>query len=165
MVMENNPYFEVRSSPIAGMGAFASQPIRKGTRIIEYLGERISPEQADARYDDDRSEHPLVLLFTVDKKTVIDAGMGGNQARFINHACEPNCEAVVEERRVFIEAIRDIPAGRELTYDYSLTREGKFDAETERRYACRCGAKTCRGTMLEPVKGRRKKTRVGKTKK
>jgi SET domain-containing protein len=161
---EKRPLFEVRNSPIAGLGGFAVHLIPKGTRIVEYAGERISPEEADARYDDDKSEHPLVVLFTVDRKTVIDAGVGGNEARFINHSCDPNCEAVIEKKRVFIEAIRDIPAGRELTYDYSLTREGKFDAETERRYACRCGARNCRGTMLEPVKGRRKKSTSGRNK-
>jgi SET domain-containing protein len=153
----NNPYFEVRRSPIAGMGGFATAPIHKGDRIVEYLGERISPEEADRRYDDDNSPHPLVLLFTVNKKIVIDAAVGGNEARFINHSCDPNCEAVIEGKRVFIEATRDIRPGEELTYDYMLTREGKFDAETEARYACRCGSKNCRGTMLEPVRGRRKK--------
>jgi SET domain-containing protein len=157
-----NPYFEVRASPIAGLGAFATVPIRKGARIIEYVGERISPAEADARYNDDRSDHPLVLLFTVDKKLTIDAGVGGNDARFINHSCEPNCEAVIQQRRVYIEALRDIAVNEELAYDYMLTREGKFDAETEARYACRCGARTCRGTMLEPAQGGRKKRKPRK---
>src|SRR5512142_1594416 len=93
--------FEVRSSAIQGLGAFAAAPIRKGTRIVEYLGERISPDEADRRYDDDASEHPRVLLFTVDSKTVIDAGVGGNEAQFINHSCEPNCAAVTIKKRIF----------------------------------------------------------------
>ena len=154
-----NPYFEVRASPIQGMGGFAIRSIRKGTRIVEYLGERISHEAADARYDDsERGEHPHVLLFTVDKQTVIDAGVGGNEARFINHSCEPNCEAVIESRRVFIEALRTIAPGEELTYDYRLERQEDTEEE-ERRYACRCGKATCRGTMLAPrkqKKGRKK---------
>ena len=75
------PFFEIRPSPIHGRGAFATRRIRKGTRIIEYTGERLTPLEADARYDDDRSEHPHVLLFTVDRRTVIDAGVGGNEAR------------------------------------------------------------------------------------
>lgn len=148
----SNRFFEVRSSPIQGLGGFATRPIRKGTRIIEYTGERISQAEADARYDDGRSPHPLVLLFTVDENTVIDAGVDGNEARFINHSCDPNCEAVIEDGRVFIEARKNIPADRELTYDYSLTREGNDNAEMEARFACHCGAKNCRGTMLEPRK-------------
>lgn len=150
------PMFEIRPSPIQGQGAFATRRIRKGTRIIEYVGERITPAEADTRYDDDRVDHPHVLLFTVDKRTVIDAGVGGNEARFINHSCEPNCEAVVESGRVFIEALRDIAPGEELTYDYHLERHGRDDAEWEQRYACRCGAESCRGTMLAPRRNRSK---------
>ena len=144
------PFFEIRPSPIHGRGAFATRRIRKGTRIIEYTGERLTPSAADARYDDDRSEHPHVLLFTVDRRTVIDAGVGGNEARYFNHSCEPNCEAVTEKRRVYLEALRTIAAGEELTYDYQLERGRWPTAEWEKRYACRCGAATCRGTMLAP---------------
>src|SRR6476620_1702007 len=93
-----NKYFELRRSGIQGKGAFATRPIKRGTRIIEYTGERISPEEADRRYD--------------------DAAMDGNDARFINHSCAPNCEAVDERKRIYIEAIRDIVPGEELTYDY-----------------------------------------------
>lgn len=154
----NCPVFEVRSSSIQGLGAFATRRIPKGTRISEYVGERITPAVADERYDDDSAAHIHVLLFTVDKKTVIDAGVGGNEARFINHSCAPNCEPVIEKKRVYIEALRDIPEGEELTYDYNLTREGDYGAETEARYACHCGAQTCRGTMLEPRRGRTNKS-------
>lgn len=149
------PLFEIRPSSIHGWGAFALRRIRKGTRIIEYLGERITPQEADARYDDDRTEPPHVLLFTVDTQTVIDAGVGGNDARYINHSCEPNCAAVTESRRVYIEALRTIPAGAELTYDYRLERPGGNEVEWEQRYACRCGADTCRGTMQAPRPRRR----------
>jgi uncharacterized protein len=154
------PFFEIRPSPIQGLGAFAARRIRRGTRIIEYTGERLTPLEADARYDDDRSEHPHVLLFTVDKRTVIDAGVGGNEARYFNHSCEPNCEAVTEQGRVYLEALRTIAAGEELTYDYQLERGGWPTAEWERRYACRCGAATCRGTMLAPPP--RRKPRSGR---
>ncbi len=142
--------FEIRASPIAGQGAFAIRRIRKGTRIIEYLGERISQDEADRRYDDTLVEHPRVLLFSADDRTVIDAGVNGNEARFINHSCEPNCRAVTHRRRVHIWAIRDISPGEELTYDYNLTREGISDDEAYSRYACHCGAPDCRGTMLAP---------------
>ena len=144
------PCFDIRPSPIHGRGAFATRRIRKGTRIIEYTGERLTPSAADARYDDDHSEHPHVLLFTVDRRTVIDAGVGGNEARYFNHSCDPNCEAVIEQRRVYLEALRTIAAGEELTYDYQLERGRWPPAEWEQRYACRCGAATCRGTMLAP---------------
>ena len=149
------PLFEIRPSPIAGSGAFATRPIRKGTRIVEYVGERITHDEADRRYDDDRFDHAHVLLFTVDRRTVIDAGVGGNEARFINHSCDPNCDPVIEQKRVFIAAIRDIAVGEELTYDYNLEREGNEDPASEARFACRCGAANCRGTQLEPRKSPR----------
>ncbi len=146
-----NRLLEVRPSRIQGLGAFALAPISKGTRIIEYKGERISPAEADRRYDDDASEHPRVLLFSVDSRTVIDAGTGGNEARFINHSCEPNCAAVTEKKHVYIEALRDIAAGEELLYDYNLTRHTEDSGDLALRYACHCGAPTCRGTMLAQV--------------
>jgi hypothetical protein len=158
----HKPPFKVRSSRIQGLGAFATQRIRKGTRIIEYVGERISSEEADARYDDDITPNPHVLLFVVDKRTVVDAGVGGNEARFINHSCDPNCEPVIESRRIYIEAIRTIEPGEELTYDYNLTREDGDDAETEGAFTCRCGAPTCRGTMLEQLPKRKPKRKKAK---
>ena len=153
----NKPLFEIRNSPIQGFGGFATQRIRKGTRIIEYIGERITSEEGDRRYSDE-DEHPHVLLFVVDKHTVIDAAVGGNDARFINHSCEPNCKTVVEKKRVYIKALKTIAAGEELTYDYNLTREGNDTPETEKQFACHCGAKTCRGTMLAPRKEKQKRT-------
>lgn len=131
--------------------------------MIEYLGERITHDEADERYDDDAMERPHTFLFTVDKKIVIDAARQGNEARFINHSCDPNCEAIVEAGRVFIEALRDIPSGAELTYDYHLDRPGRFREEWKQRYACRCGAPSCRGMLLERRRRRvRKKESVGK---
>jgi uncharacterized protein len=153
------PAFEIRPSPIQGSGAWAVRPIRKGARIVEYVGERIASEEAEERYDDDASEHPHVLLFTVDDDTVIDAGVGGNDARFFNHSCAPNCETVIDKGRVFIVALRAIAPGEELTYDYRLERPGRAKAEWLRRYACRCGAARCRGTMLAPRPKQRKRAR------
>lgn len=155
-----DPLIELGLSSIQGLGAFAIRRIAKGTRVIEYLGERIAPEEADECYDDDAMERPHTFLFTVDKKTVIDAAHQGNEARFINHSCDPNCEAVVEDRRVFIQAIRDIPSGAELTYDYHLERPGRFRTEWKERYACHCGASSCRGMLLQPRR-RRAKTASG----
>ncbi len=149
------PLLEIRTSRIQGLGAFASRRIRQGTRIIEYVGELITPAVADNRYDDSRDEHPLVLLFSLDKRTVIDAGVRGNESRFINHSCQPNCEPVIDKNHVFIESLRTILKGEELTYDYNLTRVDQDDDELEKRYSCNCGAKTCRGTMLKPRRKRR----------
>jgi SET domain-containing protein len=140
--------FDLRPSPIQGLGAFAVRRIRKGTRLIEYTGERISPAEADRRYDDDAADHPHTFLFTVDANTVIDAAAGGNEARFINHSCNPNCEAVDVEGRIFVDARRDIRPGEELTYDYRLERDGHWQPEYAERYVCRCGASNCRGVLL-----------------
>jgi hypothetical protein len=143
------PPLTVAASKISGRGAFAAKPIRKGARIIEYLGERISSTEADSRYEGAPAAHPRVLLFTVDEKTVIDAGVGGNEARFINHSCEPNCESVTIAGRVWIYALRNIRAGEELTYDYNLTGEPQDRRSQGRLYPCNCGSETCRGTMFK----------------
>ncbi len=144
------PFFEIRSSSIQGSGAFAIRRIRGGTRIIEYTGERITQAKANARYGDDSSEYPHVLLFTLDRRTIIDGGVGGNEARFINHSCEPNCQTVVEKKRLYVEALRTIQEREELTFDYHLDCGAEVSPEDEMRYACRCGTATCRGTMLAP---------------
>ncbi len=140
--------FELRASPIQGLGAFATRRIRRGARIIEYLGERISDAEADRRYDDDVADRPHTFLFTVDADTVIDGAVNGNAARFINHACDPNCEAVDDDGRIFIEALRPIRVGEELVYDYRLERDGHWRNVFAERYACRCGAAQCRGVLL-----------------
>lgn len=151
--------FELRSSPIHGQGVFAVRRIRTGRRLIEYLGERITPAASDQRYDDDAMERPHTFLFTVDAHTVIDAAVDGNEARFINHSCDPNCEAVDDDGRIFIESIRAIRPGEELTYDYHLERDGRWRKEWAARYACRCGAPNCRGTLLVKPKRPGKKSR------
>ena len=124
MPTENQPYFEIRTSPIQGRGAFATRRIRKGTRLIEYVGERISHAEADRRYDDDTMKRHHTFLFTLNNRTVIDAGVNGNEARFINHSCDPNCQAIEEDGRIFIEAIRNIQPGTELTDLYRILVSG-----------------------------------------
>ena len=145
------PLVVVKSSRIHGRGVYAARRIRKGTRVIEYLGERISHEVADARYDlkDDNDGH--TFLFVVDDDICIDAGVGGNPARFINHKCDANCETIIDNKRVFIEAIRTIEQGEELGYDYQLTWESTDDPAELKLYECRCGAANCRGTMLDVI--------------
>ncbi|MGH7848564.1 MAG: SET domain-containing protein [Candidatus Binatia bacterium] len=140
--------FAVRGSPIHGRGVFALSRIPKGARLIEYKGERISHGEADARYDEAHQRSSHTMLFTVDEEVVIDATRRGNSARWINHSCAPNCEAVDEEGRIFIEAIRPIQRGDELCYDYNLQLDEPHTAAAKRKYACHCGARRCRGTLL-----------------
>jgi hypothetical protein len=155
---EDAPPYVVRRSRIHGRGVYATRPIAKGTRIVEYLGERISHEQADERYEHKPQDDGHTFLFVVDERLCIDAGVGGNEARFINHSCAPNCETLIENSRVFIEAIRKIEPGEELGYDYQLTWESSDDPQELALFACRCGAPDCRGTMLDPVPLDKKKT-------
>jgi SET domain-containing protein len=150
------PWFEVRHSLIHGYGVFALRRIRKGTTVVEYLGDRVSHAQADERYKDKSADDNHTFLFTVDARTVIDAGVGGNEARYINHACDPNCESATENRRVFIRAIRTIQPGEELSYDYQIQRDSDDAPDIDQVYACRCGAGNCRGSMLEAPKKPRK---------
>lgn len=145
-----------RKSAIHGNGMFAVAPIAKGERLIEYKGRRRSHEDVD---NDDAGdvESGHTFLFTLDEDWVIDANYEGNAARWINHSCAPNCEAVMEEdeddaraSKVFIEAIRAIKAGEELTYDYGITLAQRHTPRLKKIWACRCGAKACTGTMLRP---------------
>jgi uncharacterized protein len=141
---------EVRDSRLHGNGVFAVRRIPEGTRVIEYLGERVSHREADRRYGDKHRNDNHTFLFIVDSRTVIDAGVNGNEARFVNHACEPNCESVIEDRRVFINALRTIEPGEELTYDYQIQRDADDPPDVDEVFACHCGCAGCRGTMLWP---------------
>src|ERR1700730_342025 len=124
------PLYVVRNSPIHGRGVFAARYIRKGTRVVEYTGERISNREADRRYDDTRMKRHHTFLFTLDKKTVIDGAIstGGGDASYINHSCDPNCEAVITGRKIFIHALRGIHPGTELACDYPNVRHASDDA-------------------------------------
>jgi uncharacterized protein len=164
---EKNEFYEVRKSGVHGYGGFAKKDLKKGTRITEYLGERISHNEADLRYEDHDENDNHTFLFIVDKRTVIDAGVNGNNARFINHQCDPNCESTIEKGHVWIETVRDVKAGEELGYDYQIGREKDDPENVDEIYACRCGSPKCRGTMLWPPKRpsprkRRKKKVAGK---
>jgi len=147
----------VRRSRVHGRGVFALRRIRKGTRVIEYLGDRITHRQADVRYQDKSERDNHTFLFIVDRGVVIDAGVDGNDARFINHSCDPNCESVIDDRRVFVEAVRTIKPGEELTYDYQIGRDRGDPPDADEIFACRCGAKSCRGSMLWPPKRKARK--------
>ncbi|HET6631327.1 MAG TPA: SET domain-containing protein-lysine N-methyltransferase [Rhodanobacteraceae bacterium] len=153
--------FVARRSPIHGNGVFAVQPIRKGDFVIQYKGRLITHAQADRDYGDG-ADTGHTFLFTLNDKYIVDANVGGNSARWINHSCEPNCEASVEEAddgnprhdRVVIEALRDIAPGEELTYNYGIVLEVPHTPRLKKLWACRCGAAKCSGTLLQPKKGK-----------
>jgi len=158
----DRPYV-VRDSLIHGRGVFAARRIRKRTRIIEYRGERISWKEALKRPDTDPDNPFHTFFFSLDDGRVIDAGVRGNAARWINHSCAPNCKTIEDdEGRVYIRAKRRIDEGEELTYDYNLSIDGKLSKRERALFECRCGKKKCRGTMLE---GKRKKRGKKKDKK
>jgi hypothetical protein len=154
--------FEIRKSSIQGRGAFATRQIRKGQRLIEYTGDRITPEEGDRRYIEDGMKRHHTFLFTVDEKTCIDGKRGGNESRYINHSCDPNCEAVIEDGRIFLFAKRGMAAGTELTYDYQYERTPEHTKEDEEFYRCLCGTDACRGTILAPPKRTRAKKGAAK---
>jgi hypothetical protein len=147
----------VRRSRIHGTGVFAKQPIRKGQRLMQYVGEHISHAEADRRYANKAHDDNHTFLFTLNKRTVIDGGSGGNETRFVNHSCDPNCETIIEKRKIFVESIRAIPAGQEISYDYMIERDASDPPDIDVIFSCRCGAKNCRGTMLLPAKKPKRK--------
>jgi SET domain-containing protein len=162
-----SPPIAVRRSRVQGRGVFATARIAKGTRIIEYTGERISSAEADADADDDdpaRRHH--TFFFAVDDEVVIDGSRDGSDARFVNHSCDPNCEIAITRGRIFVDALRDIEPGEELSYDYwYITDEAYTLADLKRIYPCRCGAAACRGTLARPPRpARRAKKPAGAAK-
>jgi len=143
----------IRSSAIHAAGCYTTASVRKGSRVAEYTGRRITKDEADARYEDS----PVTYLFGLgDGSIVID---GHCAAMFINHSCDANCETSEEEGRVWVTAIKKIRAGDEITYDYCLYDGGEDEAQ------CNCGAKNCRGTMYSEEEIRRRKKAARKAKK
>jgi uncharacterized protein len=150
------PAFVVRNSPIHGTGVFATRDIAAEEEIVEYAGRRITPAQADAEYPDDDGH---TFLYVLNDQYLIDGGVDGNDSRWINHSCDPNCEVWLIESddgnpkhdRLVIQAMRPIRAGEELTYDYGIPADEPLTEEVRARWACRCGAPNCRGVMLEPA--------------
>lgn len=151
-----------RRSPIHGNGVFAVAPIAKGDTVIQYKGRLITHARADREYGDG-ADTGHTFLFTLNAKYIVDANVGGNSARWINHSCEPSCEALIEEAsngnprhdKVLIEALRDIAPGEELTYNYGIVLDVPHTSRMKKLWACRCGSPRCTGTLLQP-KQRRK---------
>jgi len=147
---------QTRRSGVHGKGVFALQDIAAGETIIEYVGEVVTWQEAQDRHPHDPKDPNHTFYFHVDADRVIDAKYGGNSSRWINHSCDPNCEADEEGGRVFIKALRDIAAGEELNYDYGLIIEERYTKKLKAEYPCWCGAANCRGTLLAPKKGFRR---------
>ncbi|RZU00608.1 SET domain-containing protein [Rivibacter subsaxonicus] len=142
---------QVRRSGVHGKGVFALQAIAAGETLIEYTGEIITWPEALRRHPHDPKDPNHTFFFHIDDKHVIDAKVGGNAARWINHACDPNCEAdETDDGRVFIKALRDLRPGEELFYDYGLVIDERYTPKLKAEYACHCGSPRCRGTMLAP---------------
>lgn len=140
----------VRNSRIHGRGIYAARALKQSEQIVEYRGERISWKEADRRPPSDSDDLNHTFFFSLsDGKTVIDASVDGNVARWVNHSCAPNCETEeTEDGRVFIQAMRDIRRGEELNYDYGLIIDERITPTLKKQYECRCGSSECRGTML-----------------
>jgi hypothetical protein len=140
----------IRSSDIHASGCFTTTAIRKGARVAEYTGPLLTKAEADAAYKNAR----ITYLFGLgDGSMVID---GQCTAKYINHSCEPNCESVEKNGRVWIKAIKNIAAGEEITYDYCL-----YDGD-EDEAVCNCGAVNCRGTMYSEEEVKRRKAAAKK---
>jgi hypothetical protein len=148
---------QVRRSGVHGKGVFAACDLGESETLIEYTGEVITWAQAQARHPHDPSQPNHTFFFHIDDTRVIDAGVGGNSARWINHSCAPNCQAQQVDERIFIVALRPIAAGEELFFDYGLMLEERLTPKLKAEYPCWCGAPTCRGTLLAP---KRRKARA-----
>lgn len=136
-VVEETDWLIFKRSTIHGTGGFARRGIPSGTRIIEYVGPRISKEEALAQCELNNE-----YVFSLNDREDINGNVEWNPARFINHSCTPNCEAELEDDRIWIVACRDIAAGEEVSFNYG------FDLETYRDYPCQCGAASCLGFMV-----------------
>ena len=141
---------QVRRSAVHGKGVYAVQAIAAGDTVLEYVGEIISWEEAQARHPHDPANPNHTFYFHIDETRVIDALYGGNSSRWINHSCDPNCEADEQNGRIFIKALRDIAVGEELNYDYGLIIDERYTKKLKADYPCWCGATNCRGTLLAP---------------
>ena len=144
---------QVRRSGVHGKGVFALQDIGEGETIVEYKGEVVSWDEAQDRHPHDPSDPNHTFYFHVNADRVIDGGVNGNSARWINHSCDGNCEADERDGRIFIVALRNIEAGEELNYDYGLIIEERYTPKLKAEYPCWCGSPNCRGTLLAPKRG------------
>lgn len=154
--MPQNKYCEPQPSRIHGTGLFATRRIRKGTKIIEYLGERISKAESERRglermESASRTGGGSVYVFELDEETDLDGGFEWNMARLANHSCDPNCEALNYDGRIWIVALRTIQEDEELTFDYG------YDIRYHQDHPCTCGSPSCVGYIVRKDQRRRLK--------
>ena len=157
---------QTRRSDVHGNGVFAVQDIAEGETLIEYKGEIINWKEALRRHPHDPSQPNHTFYFHIDDGRVIDGNVNGNASRWINHSCDPCCEADEVDGRVFIKALRNISAGEELNYDYGLIIDEPYTKKLKAEFACWCGSENCRGTLLTPKpkkKDKKKKDKKNKS--
>ncbi len=137
MPVTETELISIRNSSIDRLGAFAKKKIRKGTRLIQYIGEKIDKAESQKR-----CEAENYYVFTLDDKWDIDGDKDWNPAKYINHSCDPNAESQVLDGQVWIYAIRSIEPQEEITFNYG------YDMENYKEHICRCGAPNCIGYMV-----------------
>jgi len=158
---QDRDFIRVQPSGIHGTGVFAKRPIPRGTRIIEYAGRRHA--KAELLEAAGRGERKLTYVLNLDAERAIDGAEEGNDARFVNHCCEPNCEVYIFDDTPYLYAMQDIPADAELTFDYQLQSASSHRisrALSRELFPCHCGVPSCRGTLVAPAKRRAKSTRM-----
>ena len=139
----------VKTSPVHGRGVFAKKNIPKGTRIFEYAGERVL--KANLTQDLVNGLTSMTYVMNLNKTMAIDGERNGNDARFINHSCNPNCEVLYFNETPYIYAMREIQEGQELNFDYKLGFDTELDLSSDQKkewFPCNCGSENCRGTMV-----------------
>jgi len=139
----------VKTSQVHGKGVFAKNTIPKGTRIFEYAGERV--QKVNLAADLANGLTSLVYVMNLNETYAVDGERGGNDSRFINHSCDPNCEVLYFSGTPYIYAIQAIPEGDELNFDYKYGSEADMEFTFEQKrewFPCNCGATNCRGTLL-----------------
>jgi len=144
----NTKYIKVRNSKIHSKGVYAKKNIKKGTKIIEYIGEIICKDEGDKRAQEQYKQHKkdknsgAVYIYDLTKKYDLDGNFKYNPARLINHSCEPNAKYKQIGLRIFIVSIKPIKKGEEITYDYG------YDLDDYKQHKCRCGSKKCIGYII-----------------
>lgn len=160
--MTRNKLIILKKSRIHGTGVFAATAIRKGTRIIEYIGRKVTKKQADRVYEkaakksEENNEQVTTYLFSINKRYDLDGNVAYNKARYINHSCNPNCETINEDEHIWIVALKDIKQGKELSYDYG------FPLRDYKDHPCRCESRNCPGYIMPKNKRSLLKSRLKK---
>ena len=138
-----------KKSPLHGSGLFAKNDIKKGSKVIQYIGDKVTKREGDKRADKQirkakkDKNNGMVYVFELNKRYDIDGDVDYNFAKFINHSCNPNCEVDGKGLKLWISSIRDIKKGEELSYDYGFGYD-----EDYKQFPCKCGSKNCCGYIV-----------------